>query len=807
MARKSFVLLVVGTVIFILCSISSAGVPAMINYQGKLLTSGGALVNDTVQMTFSIYADTGGGFAQWTETQAQVIIKDGIFNVFLGSVNSIPDSIFDGSIKYFGVKVGSDPEMKPFKPMVSVPYAYRAGTANGGGGGGWVDDGTVVRLADRTDYVGIGTSNPSELLHVRTGAAAGDVIQIGDYTAIGEEYGSGATVIGDNAKPDDPPTEGMEIMATHGAYGARAIRMRGDEGITFHGQTGSVTAGAPFSSELMRITNTGNVGIGTTTPAEKLDVVGNIHASGSIVSGSSIGVVPANTPSGFPDRLAANGQVIYFNYEDPVNSGIGASTIGIARYGNTLNGIQTKTHINLGVTSITGFPVGDNVYCTVGGGNENKAYADRTTVGGGWGNMAYGNSSTVGGGLWNTADGDTAIVGGGSYNHASGASATIGGGHRNEASNTLATVGGGLSNTASGDTATVGGGAHNSANGTSATIGGGTRNDASNTLATVGGGLSNAASGDVATIGGGEFNTASNWCATVGGGGWNTASNSNATVAGGQSNTASNWCATVAGGVGNNASGFCANVGGGNGNLASATHSTIGGGYINSTPGDYATVGGGAYNTASGVNAVVPGGYSNTSAGDYSLAAGKQVTVDASADYTLAFGYNFTTYAPHAVIFHDSNTPIKVGIRVIAPTEALDVDGTARLRNMGSTTGTTVVVDGNGVLYRSSSSKKYKENIKRLEIAPEEVLKLQPVRFQWKTTGQEDIGLIAEDVEEVIPDLVIHDNEGKPDAVKYDRVAIYLLELVRAHQSKIDAQQEQIDLLKAEIQRMKSGGQ
>lgn len=159
MARKSFVLLVVGTVVFFLCSFSSADVPSMINYQGKLTTAAGGCLNDTVQMTFSIYADSFGTSADWTETQDDVVVKEGVFSVLLGAVDTIPSTVFDGSIKYLGVQVESDPEMRPLKPMVSVAYAYRAGTADGGGGG-WVDDGTVVRLADSTDQVGIGTSNP-----------------------------------------------------------------------------------------------------------------------------------------------------------------------------------------------------------------------------------------------------------------------------------------------------------------------------------------------------------------------------------------------------------------------------------------------------------------------------------------------------------------------------------------------------------------------------------------------------------------------------------------------------------------------
>lgn len=174
MLGKSFVLLVVGTVMFLLCSVSSADVPHMISYQGKLTTAGGGCLNDTVQITFSIYPDTLGSPANWSETQTEVVVKEGIFNVLLGSVDTIPQAVFDGGIKHLGVQVESDPEMRPLKPMVSVAYAYRAGAS-----GGWVDDGAVVRLADSTDHVGVGTSSPEAKLHVDGDIRTDSVYRIG----------------------------------------------------------------------------------------------------------------------------------------------------------------------------------------------------------------------------------------------------------------------------------------------------------------------------------------------------------------------------------------------------------------------------------------------------------------------------------------------------------------------------------------------------------------------------------------------------------------------------------------------------
>jgi alpha-L-fucosidase len=111
-----------------------------------------------------------------------------------------------------------------------------------------------------------------------------------------------------------------------------------------------------------------------------------------------------------------------------------------------------------------------------------------------------------------------------------------------------------------------------------------------------------------------------------------------------------------------------------------------------------------------------------------------------------------------------------------------------------------VKVDADGKLWKDPSSKRYKKNIRKFDVDAEKISQLDPVRFNWKTTGEEDIGLIAEDVENVIPDLVIYDNEGKPDAVKYDKVAIYLLQVVKELEAKNEQLEKRIEDLESIIE-------
>ena len=128
---KSRILFSVFLVSVSLFSISLAQVPRMINYQGKLMNADEALIDDTLSMIFAIYTDSIGVDSLWSERQDSVIVRNGVFSVLLGSVNEIPDSVFDGGVRYLGIRVGADSEMNPRKAIVSVGYAYNADMLDG----------------------------------------------------------------------------------------------------------------------------------------------------------------------------------------------------------------------------------------------------------------------------------------------------------------------------------------------------------------------------------------------------------------------------------------------------------------------------------------------------------------------------------------------------------------------------------------------------------------------------------------------------------------------------------------------------
>ena len=116
-----------------------------------------------------------------------------------------------------------------------------------------------------------------------------------------------------------------------------------------------------------------------------------------------------------------------------------------------------------------------------------------------------------------------------------------------------------------------------------------------------------------------------------------------------------------------------------------------------------------------------------------------------------------------------------------------------------SSGGTAVFINPNGKLGTATSSRRFKDEIKPMERMSEALFALKPVTFRYKKeidpTGTHQFGLVAEEVEKVNPDLVVHDQEGKPYTMRYDAVnAMLLNEFLKEHH-KVEEQQATITRL------------
>ena len=115
--------------------------------------------------------------------------------------------------------------------------------------------------------------------------------------------------------------------------------------------------------------------------------------------------------------------------------------------------------------------------------------------------------------------------------------------------------------------------------------------------------------------------------------------------------------------------------------------------------------------------------------------------------------------------------------------------------------GVPVVIDGAGQLGTIVSSKRFKKEIQPMEKASEAILALKPVTFHYKSdaTNTPQFGLIAEEVAEVNPDLVVRDENGAIYTVRYDAVnAMLLNEFLKEHR-KVEEQEATITQLKKDF--------
>jgi len=100
----------------------------------------------------------------------------------------------------------------------------------------------------------------------------------------------------------------------------------------------------------------------------------------------------------------------------------------------------------------------------------------------------------------------------------------------------------------------------------------------------------------------------------------------------------------------------------------------------------------------------------------------------------------------------------------------------------------------------SYSSKRWKTNIREISDALEKVMSLKGVYFNWKSDNRPDIGMIAEDVGEVFPELVEYEENGvDARSLDYSRLVAVLVEAIKAQQKIIQNQSERLAKLESNL--------
>jgi hypothetical protein len=296
-------------------------------------------------------------------------------------------------------------------------------------------------------------------------------------------------------------------------------------------------------------------------------------------------------------------------------------------------------------------------------------------------------------------------------------------------------------------------------------------------------------------------------------GSYNTAHGSGALFANttGNNNTASGFdslYANTSGGY-NTAVGYLALEAGTTGSYTTAVGAfalqanTTGG--FNTGFGAYALI---ANTTGSGNTAFGYAGLRSMTTGSNNIGFGYQTLyLDTTGSNNIAMGYQGGYYP-----LSGSNN-IEIGSKgAFADTDLIRIgtQGTqtkayiAGISN-AQITGAAVYVSSTGQLGVLASSERYKTSITSLGSDTEKLMELRPVRFHLKTdpNGAVQYGLIAEEVDKVYPELVIRDDSGKVQGVRYDELAPMLLNEMQKQQRTIEAQNAHAAAQDHEIQDLK----
>jgi len=191
----------------------------------------------------------------------------------------------------------------------------------------------------------------------------------------------------------------------------------------------------------------------------------------------------------------------------------------------------------------------------------------------------------------------------------------------------------------------------------------------------------------------------------------------------------------------------------------------------------------GSANVACGINTL-----ENITTGSNNVAIGSNAGVSAT------LGSSNNIYISNVGVAAESST-IRIGTNGIQTRcFAAGIRGVTTANNNAI----AVFVDSVGQLGTISSSAHSKENIEDMNKHSENIYKLRPVTFTYRkdATKAREYGLIAEEVDEVYPELVARDENGEPYSVKYHVLPALLLNEMKKQQSTIHDLRSHVEELK-----------
>ena len=184
---------------------------------------------------------------------------------------------------------------------------------------------------------------------------------------------------------------------------------------------------------------------------------------------------------------------------------------------------------------------------------------------------------------------------------------------------------------------------------------------------------------------------------------------------------------------------------------------------------------------------------------NYSTYIGQNSTLDAALDPTYDYSYlgSDSTGSINTRINSKGDDSWlnlsggNVGIGTNTPAGAaadgnLETTGGVRVGTLDAATATNVCIDADGDLSACSSSERYKDNIQDLGLGLDTIMSLRAVSFDWKGTGQNDFGFVAEEVAALNGLLATYNKDGEVQGVKYDQLTAILTNAIQEQQGKLE---------------------
>ncbi len=281
--------LAIGIGLLFLSSLSPAfaSVNKQINYQGKLTrpSDGQPVADGSYNVIFRIYDAASGGNCLWSArgdcgspTAKSVTTSGGVFTTILGEAgDSAMDLDFTSGSYYLGVQIGVDAEMTPRRVLTSVPQAINANSVNGDG---------FINLSGTA--LGSGICQGLLCLNPASSNATDTLLGIQNGSnPLFKVEADGKVGIGTNA-----PNKSLHIKTATGTNAEMDIQSGSNNLWAFYQDdtTGDLRCwndSITGEKNALTLKNDGKVGIGTTSPASKLNIVDTGGSNQLMLRGSS----------------------------------------------------------------------------------------------------------------------------------------------------------------------------------------------------------------------------------------------------------------------------------------------------------------------------------------------------------------------------------------------------------------------------------------------------------------------------------------------------------------------------------------